>query len=164
MQTKEKSNKCRSIRAWLYKAISSRIGLNEGWFINHIAGCPRCQRRLASVGRVNLALSIIKSQPHNLDLLMRANTQAIGVLKHSLRNAPKAQKLKVLLPEPKLLERCQKYKHSLSNVAACITILLLMKIGVFSFIDKFQAEGNKVVKHYYVSRVGEEIAKDIFSS
>jgi len=158
------NNTCRQIRNWLYKAINSRFGLEADWVQNHIANCPRCQRRFASIGRVNLALSIIKSQPHKLDLLMRANTQAIGVLKHSLRDAPKARKLKVIRPEPRLLERCGKYKHSAVNAAACIAILFFMKIAVFSSMDKFQTQGQKIIKHYYVSQVGQDLADDIFST
>ena len=163
MEAKKTNKKCKSIRVWLYKAISSRINLNADWVQNHIANCPRCQRRLSSVGKVNLALSIIKSQPHNLDLLMRSNAQAIGVLKHSLRNSSRAQKLKTILPEPKLFEKCSKYKNSIANAAACITILFLMKTGIFSSMDKFQSEGQKVVKQYYVAQVGEELADEIFS-
>jgi anti-sigma factor RsiW len=162
MGTKKANKRCRSIRARLYKIASSYIGFDADWVQNHIASCPRCRRRLASVGKVNLALSIIKSQPHNLDLLMRANAQAIGVLKHSLRKAPKAQKLKAMVPEPKLFERCGKYKHSLANAAACIAILLLMKVGVFSSMDKFQSEGQKVVKQYYASHVGDDLTNEIF--
>jgi len=157
-------NKCRQIRARLRKAIRSHFGPEADWVQNHIANCPRCQRRFASVGKVNLALSLMKSQPHNLDLLMRANAQAIGVLKHSLREAPKAKTLKNIQPEPKLLERCSMYKSSAANVAACIAILFLMKIGVFSFMDKFQSEGQKVVKQYYVNQVGEDLANDIFTA
>jgi len=162
METKKANKSCRSIRGRLYKAIGSHIGPNADWVQNHIADCPRCQRRFASAGRVGLALSIIKSQPHNLDLLMRANAQAIGVLKHSLRNAPKAQKLKTVLPEPTLFERFGKYRNSIVNTAACIMVLFLMKVGIFSSMDKFQSEGQKVVKQYYAIRVGEELADEIF--
>lgn len=158
------SNKCRQIRAWLHNIISSRLGLDADWVKNHIVNCPRCHRRLVSVGKVNLALSAMKSQPHKLDLLMRANTQAIGVLKHSLRRAPKARKLRAMRPEPKLLERCSKYMHSAANVAACIAILLLMKIGIFSSMDKFQTQGQKVVEKYYASQVGEDLADEVFSA
>jgi hypothetical protein len=164
METKKAKERCRSIRAWLYKAVSGCVSLNADWVQNHIANCSRCQRRFSSVGKVNLALSIIKSQPHNLDLLMRANAQAIGVLKHSLRNAPKAQKLKAMVPEPKLLERYGKYKHPLANSAACIAILLFMKVGVFSSMGKFQSEGQRVVKQYYDSHVGDDLANEIFSA
>jgi hypothetical protein len=158
------SAKCRRIRGWLHKAIISRFHVDADWVQNHIANCPRCNRRLVNVGKVNLALSAMKSQPHKLDLLMRANTQAIGVLKHSLREATKARKLRAKLPEPKLFEKCGKYAHSAANVAACITILLLMKIGVFSSMDKFQTQGQKAVEQYYASQVGEDLADEIFSA
>ena len=164
MTSTNRNNKCRQIRAWLHKAISSRFGFDADWVENHIANCTRCQRRLVSIGKVNLALSIMKSQPHKLDLLMRANTQAIGVLKHSLREAPKARKLRAMLPEPKLLERCSKYTHSAANAAACIAILFLMKTAIFSSMDKFQTEGKKVVKQYYASQAGEDLADEIFSA
>lgn len=164
MKVKTKIKDCRSIRVWLFNAVNNRIGLGADWVQNHIADCPKCQRRLAYVGKVNLALSIIKSQPHNLDLLMRANTQAIGVLQNSLRNVPKAQKLKAMLPEPKLLERCAKYKHSIANVAACITILFMMKIGIFSSMGKLQSQSQKIYKQYYATQGGEELANEIFSA
>ena len=95
---------------------------------------------------------------------MRANAQAIGVLKHSLREAPKARKLKVMQPEPKLLERWSKYKHSAANAAACIAILFLMKTGVFSSMDKFQTEGQKAIRQYYAAQVGQDLADELFSA
>lgn len=157
------NNQCKRIRTWLYTAMSRRFGPEANWLHNHIMYCPRCQRRLVSCGKVNLALSFIKSQPHGLDLLMRANTQAIAVLKHSLRREPKAQKLERKLPEPKLLERCSHYGHSAANLAACIVILFLMKIGVFSSVNNLQTQGQKVIKQYYVNQVGEDLADEIFA-
>lgn len=157
------SNKCRRIRTWLRKTLNSSFGLDAQWIRNHVANCPRCRQRLASLGRVNLALSLLKSQPHAVDLLMRANAQAIGVLKHSLREAPRAAELKKKLPEPRLMEKCSKYKHSAANVAACITILFLMKIGVFSSVDSFQSQGQEVFKQYYAKHVGQDMADEIFT-
>jgi len=164
MTSKKQNNKCRTIRTWLVRALSNRLGFDANWIQNHIADCPKCQRRLAALGKVDLALSIIKSQPLKLDLLMRANTQAVNVLKHSLRHAPKAQRLKTARPEPKLLERCAKYAHPAANVAACITIMLLMKVGIFTSVDKFHTEGRKVVKQYYTTRLGQDLSDEIFSS
>ncbi|MBC8481289.1 MAG: hypothetical protein H8D47_01315 [Planctomycetes bacterium] len=156
------NNKCTSVRKWLFKAVSKHAGFDAEWIQNHVASCPRCQRRLAAAGRVDAAFSLIKSQPHNLDLLMRANEQAVNVLKHSLRYSAKADKLKCALPKPKISERCLKYRNSALNAAACLAILFLMKTGVFSSMDKFQSEGQKVIKNYYASRVGQEMADDIF--
>jgi hypothetical protein len=157
-------NKCRRIRYWLRDMVSSRIGLESDWVLNHILHCPRCQLRILSISKVNIALSLIKSQPHKLDLLRRANGRAIGVLKHSLREEPKAQKLKMVLPEPKLLERSIKYMRPVVNAAACITMMILMKIGIFSFVDKSQTEGKKFIKQYYANRLGEDPPGDIFTS
>lgn len=156
------NNKCRQIRTWLYSTFNSYFGPEANWLNDHIMRCPRCQQRLVSCGKVNLALSFIKSQPHNLDLLRRANAQAIGVLKHSLRQEPKAHKLERMLPEQKLLERCCKYGSSIANLAACILILLLMKIGVFSSMGDFHNQGQKVIKQYYSRQVGQDLADEIF--
>jgi len=104
----------------------------------------------------------MKTKPHRLDLLMRANAQAIGVLKHCLRQAPRARQLRTILPEPKLPERCGKYGYSAANLAVCIAILLLMKIGVFSSMDKFHTEAQKVVKQYYARQVGQDLADEVF--
>jgi hypothetical protein len=147
----------------LYEAISSRFGIDADWVTKHIANCPRCQRRLALTGKVNLALSVLKSQPHKLDLLMHANTQAIGVLKHSLRQAPKARKLRAMLPKPKLLERWGKYRCSATNMAACLAVVFLMKIGVFSSMNEFQTQSQKVIRQYYTSQVGEDLADEVFA-
>jgi hypothetical protein len=156
------NNKCRRIRARLYAAISKKFGPDANWLNEHIMRCPRCRQRLISCGKVNLALSFMKSQPHGLDLLMRANTQAVAVLKHSLRREPKAHELEKKLPEPKMLERCSKYGHSVANLAACIVILLLMKIGVFSSMDQFHNQGQRVMKQYYTRQVGEDLADEVF--
>jgi len=155
-------NKCKRIRGWLYKAISRSFGSEANWLNEHIRRCPRCQQRLISYGKVNLALSFMKNQPHGLDLLMRANTQTIAVLKHSLRTEPEARELEKKLPEPKTFERYCKYGHSLANLAACIVILLLMKIGVFSSMDQFHNQGQRVMKQYYTRQVGEDLADDVF--
>jgi hypothetical protein len=105
----------------------------------------------------------MKSQRHRLDLLMRANAQAIDVLKHCLREAPKAQKLRTKRPEPKLLEKCSMHGHSAANLAACIAILFLMKIGVFSSMDNLHTKGQKAYQQYYAKQAGEDLANEIFS-
>ncbi len=158
------ANKCRRIRTWLYEAINSRLGLEASWVQQHLANCPRCRQRLAAVGKVSLALSAMKAEPHRTDLLMRANAQAIGVLKHSLRQAPEARKLEKMLPRPGLVETFGKYGHSVANLAACAVILFLMKVGVFSSMGKFQTEGREVVKNYYASQAGQDLANEIFTA
>jgi hypothetical protein len=161
---KNHPNKCRQIRYRIIRTLSKKLDVNAEWIQRHIIHCPRCQRRLASIGKVELALSMAKSQSHQHDLLMRANTQAIGVLKHSLRKMPKAEKLRTVTPEPKLSERCSKYSRPVTNVAACIAILFLMKVGIFSSANAFQSHGQKALRQYYASHVGEELTNDIFTT
>jgi hypothetical protein len=160
---KEK-NYCRQLKDLMYQLMTSRFSVDRHWVRNHIANCPRCQRRIMHLGKVELAISLLKSQPHNLDLLMRANTQAIGVLKHSLRTTTRAEHLRNARPEPSILERCSRYKHSFANAAACIAIAVLMKSSIFSSAKTFESKGRKAVEHYYASQVGEDIARDIFTT
>jgi hypothetical protein len=161
---KDTKNICVRISGWLYQAINSRFGLEAGWVHNHISQCPRCQERLASLGRVNLAFSLLKSEPHSVDLLMRANSHAISVLKHSLRYSMKADKLKKAKSEPKMMEKLSKYRGPLVNTAACIAILLLMKTGIVNSAEKVQNDGRLILKGYYVRQVGQDMADEIFNA
>jgi len=162
MATIKADNNCRRIRAFLYKAVSKRLGPEADWLQNHIATCSRCRRRLVSRGKVDLALSLIKAQPHSLDLLKRANKQAISVLKHSLRGEPQAEKLRSKLPEPKFVQKYSRYGHSAANFAACIAIMFLVKAGLFSSIDQFQSKSHKVIEQYYARQAGQDLADDVF--
>ncbi len=157
-------NQCKRFRNWLYSTLSRHINPEAAWLQKHIASCPRCRRRLISRSKVDLALSFIKSQPLNLDLLMRANKQAIGVLKHSLRQEPKADKLRQIKPELKLFERLYKHLQPVGNMAACIVILIMVKASIFSSMNSVQARGQKVIRQYYTDRVGEDLTEEIFPS
>lgn len=156
-------NKCSQTRDAIAKALAKRLNFNSGWLQKHIANCPRCQRRLSRIGRVNIALALLKSQPHALDLLKRANAQAINVLKHSLRNAPKAEKLKDIRPEPKWFIRYTSVAQPVVNAAACILVLVLLKMGVFSSMDNIQRHGNSAVQHYYSRHLDQNTVNDIFN-
>ncbi len=160
----KKKNYCRQLKDIMYQLLTDRFDVDRHWVRNHIANCPRCQRRIMRLGKIELAISLLKSQPHNLDLLMRANTQAIGVLKHSLRTTTRAEHLRNIRPEPGILERCSRYKHPLANAAACIAIAALLKSSAFSSAQTFETKSRKAVEHYYASQVGKDIADDIFTT
>jgi hypothetical protein len=93
---------------------------------------------------------------------MCANSQAIGVLKHSLRSPREAKKLKTIRPEASRLCKFNRYSSSVLNLAACVTILFLMKIGVFSSMNTFQTHGQKFIQKYYANRIGDDLADEIF--
>jgi hypothetical protein len=119
---------------------------------------------LAALARVDLALSAIKAQPHRLDLLMRANSAAVRMLNHSLRQAARARRLEEARPEPRFIERCGRYRGTLTNVAACAAILFLTKAGIFCSFDKARTRGQAVMKQYYTNQAGEDLAREVFNS
>ena len=172
-QDPRRPNRCRLVRTGLFggtthglwAGIRSRAGidLNADWVQRHIAGCPRCQRRFAALARVQLGLALLKSQAHGLDLLKHANARAIGVLSHGLRDQPKALELQTRLPGPTILDRIRLYRHSLAQTAACIAILVLSRIGVFSSMEYTQRQGHKTVKDYLDRNLGKDLADDLFS-
>lgn len=140
---------CKNVRQRLREALAQRLMLDAPWLQNHLRQCPRCQRRLRGFSRVFLALSLLKAEIHPLDLLMRANAQALGVLQQNVRHLPQAERLRRKLPQVKFMDRIGVYLGSVGNAAACIGILLLLRLGIFSSMEKLQKEGQKGMRQYY---------------
>ncbi len=140
----------------------SGIDLETPWVHEHIASCPRCQRRFSALNRVNMTLALLKSRPHAKHLLSQANSQTINVLQHKLRETDKAQTLRTTLPDPSVRDRIWLARHSLAHVAACVAVLLLSKIGIFSTIKHSQVAGHKAVRHLYASHLDSDTTDEIF--
>lgn len=157
-------NKCRHIRDDMQKSILSRISLDKGWVANHIENCPRCQSRISSLGKVDLALSLMKSQTHTMDLMMRANEQTLKMLKHSLRDCPKADKLRMFTPRPNWVIRNSRHISSLLSTAACIAVVILLKVGIFSSMESAKVQGTETVKQYYAKHLDKDTINDIFTA
>ena len=162
MRNSKVINKCRQIRDGMQKSILGRIGLDKGWLAEHIANCPKCQGRIASIGKVDLAMSLVKTQTHKMDLLMRANAQALKMLKHSLRDCPKADKLRATYSRPNWIIRNHRYISSITSTAACFAILLLLKCGIFTSMETSQRQGKETVKQYYAKHLDQDTMNDIF--
>lgn len=155
---------CRRIRRLLAASLCHRLGPEARWVQRHTANCPRCQRRIAAVNRVELALAIVKSQPYHIDLLKQANAHAIGVLKHSLREASQADTLRNSRPEPSFIERSGRYRYRLGNVAACLAIVVLTRTGLFSSLERVNARGKECMRQYYAAQAGEDLAGEVFGA
>jgi hypothetical protein len=164
MQAVTKHSYCKQLRQRFLTFLAEKFSLDKPWMQNHLAHCPKCRARFASLARVELALSLLKSQPHNLNLLMRANTQAIGVLKHSLRQSPKADHLRSAKPDLNICEKCTRFKHALTNAAACLLIAFLVKSGAYSSTRKFEDQSRRAVHQYYARQAGDDLAADVFST
>jgi hypothetical protein len=164
MKTDNKIKICKNVRNKLYNFFAAAMSSDTGWIGDHIAHCPRCQRRLASLGRVHLALTLIKTQTHSPSLLKNANTMAISVLSKKLRNCPHAIKLKNIQVKPGFFAKTARIRSSLLNAAACLIILVLLKIGIFSSMETFQTRSKQVLKEYYVKNIGDDLTNQIFPS
>ncbi len=139
------------------------IAMESAWIQRHISMCPRCQRRFSGLGKVSMGLNLIKSQSHSLELLKRANGAAIDVLKHDLRESGKARQLRTCLPTPSLGLRIHSISQGLCQTAACIAILVLSKLSIFSCIDRMQKQGQTTVRHFYDCQLGTDLSDDLFS-
>lgn len=139
------------------------IALEADWAQRHISTCSRCQQRFAALAKVQVGLSLLKSQVHSLDLLGRANAKTVAVLHRDLRNAPKAQHLRHASPRPLLRDRIRLYRQAFSQIAACFALLTLSKIGLFSSLEKAQKHGCTAMKHYYSQHIDEDMTDDLFT-
>lgn len=123
---------------------------------NHIASCPRCRRRLADTGKVELALQLLVSEPHCLSLLQRANLAALKMLSHRQRYSPQADALRNALPRPNWTWRHSTCLEKLLQIAACAAVICLLKLGLFSFFRDIREEGQAAVRNYYASNLPDE--------
>lgn len=148
--------RCGDLVQRLVEAFEGRWEVPSAWVDRHVASCPRCQRRLRGAGRLSLAMSLLRCQPHRSDLLMRANSQAIRMLQREVRSSEKAQQLRHQLPKGGLLTAMGRYSQGVTNAAACLAILVLLRVGLLSSIDTFQRQGRQAMHDYYSRNLDEE--------
>jgi len=159
-----RAGSCRHTRQWFLAAIRRGLGPEAGWVQRHMASCPRCCRRAAAWRRVELGLRVVKSRPHGLSLLQKANAEAVRMLTHELRDTAQAHELTNPDPEQPFLGWAARHRHRLTNVAACVAILLLTRSGLFSSLNRLNRDGEAYVRHYYASQAGEDLAGEVFDS
>ena len=164
MIASNKNNHCRTTRQRLADAVGNHLHITSPWIQSHLASCPHCRRRLSGFSKAALALSLLKSEPHQVTLLSRANAQAIGVLRRSLRDVPHAEKLRHVKPEPSFIQRCRRYSQSFLHAAACIGIMILIRTGVFASMEKFHSKGTDTMRQYYAHHLGDELSDEIFTA
>ena len=155
------NNPCKQVRSrqGMWASFKERI---RDRLSDHIATCPRCQKRLAMVNRVELAIGLLKSQPHGLDLLSRANTKAIGVLKHSLRDAPRSEKLRHSRPDQHWLEKKRPVIERVLNIAACLFVVVMIRMGVTSSLTDVKNKGETALHNYYARNLDNQLYNEIF--
>jgi hypothetical protein len=115
------------------------------------------------VNRIELGLMLIKTQPLENGLLARANSQALGVLNHSLRYAPKSKVLRNAKSDTNRLEKIRPNFERALNVAACIFIVIIIKTGVSSSLLDYKKKGEAVIENYYARNLDNQLFDEIFS-
>lgn len=159
------TNACKTIRQRLVGMADSVLNRMWGSYLrNHIHHCPKCAQRLVDLHRVEFAFLLLKSQPHRLDLLTRANTAALGVLKHQLRFAPRAEALRTANPEPHWTSRYSPGFEKMLNVAACLFIIVLVKCGTTSFLKDIYHDGSQIMHNYYAKNLGQDAADELIET
>lgn len=127
----------------------------------HIANCPKCRRRLAGQNRVELALMLMKTQPQSLHLLAKANAKTLGVLKHSLREAPKSESLRRSRPDTGRFEKMRPGMERVANTAACFFVVLMIKTGLTNSLADYQNQGETAIHNYYARNLGQSMADEL---
>ena len=114
------------------------------------------------MNKVDLALTLLKARPHDKQLLSRANTQTVNVLQRKLRKTEKAHTLKSAFPVLSVAGRIHLLRQSFAHVAACVALLLLSKIGIFSTISNSQLAGRRAVRHLYANHLDADTTDEMF--
>lgn len=131
---------------------------------DHVAYCPRCQRRLAIVNRVEIAMMLLKTQSQDIDLLARANSKALDAMKHSLRNAPQSAMLRTTQVGQNRFEKNHPGLERALNFAACVFVLVMIKTGVSNSLLDYKRQGEDVILNYYARNLDSQMLDEIFPS
>ncbi len=154
----KKQDKCDKYQSVFADSVGSRPGAKSRWIYRHISACPRCRKRLERYNRLALAMSMIKTQPHSINLISQANSQALKHLKNSLSKTEEARVLQHSVVRPGIFQRWSRFSQALGHGAACMAILFLMKTGILSSMNKTQSQGRSAMKNYYKQRLGNDSA------
>jgi hypothetical protein len=134
----------------------------ERRIFNHVECCPRCQKRLALTNRVEIAISLLRTQPQQMDLLARANNSALSMLKHSLRFSSASHKLRAARTNPPSVYRWKPVMEQVLNVAACLFVLVMIRSSVFNSLKDFRSQGRAVLHNYYADNLDSQLCQQIF--
>jgi anti-sigma factor RsiW len=159
MRNNELCRQRRKARGGLFASIKDKLSLQ---LRDHIASCPRCRQRIAKLGRVELALQMMLSQPHSLTLLQEANEAALKMLRRQERLSPKADALRQTTPQPDWTARHTKRLEKLLGVAACLMVICLIKVGVFSSLKDIHDDSQTAMHNYYARNLDPEMMGELF--
>ncbi|MEN8128241.1 MAG: hypothetical protein ABFR90_10635 [Planctomycetota bacterium] len=154
--------RCRSVRTKRYGLIRSVKVRLLGQLSDHVAECPKCQKRLAAINRIEIALMLMKSQPCKMGLLARANNKTLDVLTHSLRFGAKSTLLRQAVPDTNRLEKARPFIEKILNMAACLFVIVMIKSGISNSLLDYKEQGQAVIHNYYARNLDSQMFDEIF--
>ena len=115
----------------------------------HIEHCPACADRVRRVNQVHASLTLLGSQPLPANLHARANGRALRMLRRVTRASAAAANLLRMRPNLSPWQRAQLYiaRASLSAVAA--VIVLVVRVGIISGIERTEAMGQALAAAHW---------------
>lgn len=109
-----------------------------------------------------MALCLMRMQPQTMELLAKANTSALKYLTRSVRQSPCADQLRIAVHKPNRLEKASPMLERLLNVAACLFIVLMIRVGLKNRMLEIQDQGTKVMENYYARNLDPQLFEDVF--
>lgn len=151
---------CRLAAAWLERVAMDRLGGPIERLQEHATHCPRCRQRLLGVHRLQMGLTLMRTQVHGHDLLMRANRRAIAAMSYTVRDLPQAEVLRHAQPKFPWRQRMARYGQGLTHAAACLAVMLCLRLGIFQSVAKLQEGGQRMAQEYQANHFGDELNDD----
>ena len=116
---------------------------------------------VGKMAKTDLALCLLKAQPHRLDLLMRANKRALAMVTRTARDSTQAEAICHMLPKPTAMDWMRKYAQAAANAAACLLVLVLVRVGFTSSVSRFQRNSEQAVRQLYQQHLGGDGLEDL---
>ena len=155
-----KNNPCKHFRSWLSRFSLEKEALRNQWLYRHINQCDRCRARLQGYSRLQLAMFQIKTQPHGASLFSNANLRVIRRLNQQMRESQAAYDLTHAYPKVSKLSFCSHYIQSIGHCAACLGVVVMVKLGFFGSLNAISDSSEKGLKKYYAKHLPEDVYSD----
>ena len=151
---------CRLAATWLEQVAMDRLRRPIERLREHALHCPHCRQRLLGVNRLQMGLTLMQTQVHAPDLLMRANRRAIAALSYTVRDLPQAEVLRHAQPKFPWRQRMARYGQSISHAAACLAVMLCLRLGIFQSVTKLQEGTQRMAQEYQAHHIGDALNDD----
>jgi anti-sigma factor RsiW len=115
----------------------------------HVERCPACADRVRRVSQVHASLMLLGSQPLPANLHARANGRALRMLRRVTRASAASADLLRMRPNLSPWQRVQLYVARISLSAVAALIVLIIRVGILSGLERTQALGQALASAHW---------------